>query len=116
MPFTFAAICRLGHVVSRDLEQEPAPGRCPRCGVTVYSACVTCEARIVGPEYELVQGSFEPLSLVRLWEGEEYEPPKVLPPLPHRAPLGAPDPPPPEPTRLLTRPRVPVHPRPLPRP
>ena len=77
MPFTFAAICRLGHVVSRDLEQEPAPGRCPRCGVAVYSACVTCEAKSVGPEYELVQGSIEPLSLVRLWEGEEYEPPKV---------------------------------------
>ncbi len=76
MPFTFSAICRIGHVVSRDVEQDPPPGRCPRCGVAVYSACLSCEAKIVGPEYELVQGA-EPLYLVRLWQGEEYELPKV---------------------------------------
>jgi hypothetical protein len=73
MPHTQAAICRLGEVVSRDVEQDPAPARCPRCGVTAFSRCVNCDAPVRGPEYELVQG-YEPLTLYRRYEGD-YEPP-----------------------------------------
>ena len=76
MPFTFAAICRLGHVVSRDIEDDPPPRRCPRCGVDVYTNCITCNTPIQGPEYELAQGG-EPMQLRRVWLGDGYEPPPV---------------------------------------
>ena len=52
MPHTRAAICRLGHVVSRDIELDAPDRRCPKCGVTVFSECVTCSEPIEGPEYE----------------------------------------------------------------
>ena len=74
MPNTHAAICRLGDVVSRDVEQDAPPARCPRCGVTVYRRCVGCSTPIPGPSYALVQGA-APLTLVRRYE-VEYEPPE----------------------------------------
>ncbi len=73
MPYTHAAICRLGDVVSRDIEREPAPTRCPRCGVTVFANCINCNAAVRGPEYELLQG-YEPLSLYRRYEGDFHPP------------------------------------------
>ena len=73
MPFTHAAICRLGDIVSRDVRQEPAPPRCPRCGVAVFTNCVSCDAPVRGPEYELVQG-MEPMTLFRRYRGD-YVPP-----------------------------------------
>ena len=76
MLHTYAAICRLGHVVSRDIERDPAPRRCPRCGVVVFDRCIGCNRRIPGPDYELRQG-FEVGRLVRLWDADEYTPPAV---------------------------------------
>ena len=74
MPHTHATICRLGDVVSRDIQQDPAPARCPRCGVAVFTDCVSCNAPVRGPEYELTQGS-EPMTLFRRYEGD-FEPPR----------------------------------------
>ena len=73
-PNTHAAICRLGDIVSRDNTQDPAPARCPRCGVAVFTECVRCTAPVRGPEYEVTQG-YLPMTLIRRYEGD-YEPPR----------------------------------------
>lgn len=73
MPHTKAAICRLGDVVARDVDQSPPPPRCPWCGVPVFSKCVNCSAPVRGPEYELVQG-LQPMTLYRRYTGEFVPP------------------------------------------
>lgn len=71
--FTTAAVCRLGHTVSRDISEDAAPARCPRCGVQVFSHCLRCKEPVRGPEYELRQGP-TPMSLVRIWGSGGYQP------------------------------------------
>jgi len=67
MPHTRAAICRLGHLASRDVEEEQIERRCRSCGVEVFSRCVSCNAPVRGPEFTLRQGP--PPSLVRVYIG-----------------------------------------------
>jgi len=73
MPRSRAAICRLGHLVSRDADEEPPGRRCPRCGVEVLSRCVSCGAAAEGPEFTLRQGP--PPTLVRVY-ASDYEAPE----------------------------------------
>ncbi len=49
-----AAICRIGHVVSRDAEADPPPRRCPACGVNVFTECLDCGEPFRGPAFSLV--------------------------------------------------------------
>ncbi len=67
MPHTRAAICRLGHVVSRDVEEARVDRRCPECGVEVLSRCISCNSDIRGPEFTLRQGP--PPTLFRVYIG-----------------------------------------------
>lgn len=67
MPHTRAAICRLGHIVSRDVEEERVERRCPDCGVEVLSRCVDCNTPVLGPEFTLRQGP--PPTLLRVYIG-----------------------------------------------
>ena len=74
VPHTHAAICRLGDVVSRDIQEDSAPARCPRCGVAVFTDCVRCSAPVRGPKYEITQG-YRPMTLIRRYE-DDYKPPR----------------------------------------
>ena len=74
VPHTHAAICPLGDVVSRDIQEDSAPARCPRCGVAVFTDCVRCSAPVRGPKYEITQG-YRPMTLIRRCE-DDYKPPR----------------------------------------
>lgn len=74
MAFTTVAVCRLGHVVSRDAHEDPPPARCPLCGKRVMTTCRDCNEPIQGPEYTLRQGP-TPGQLVHVWKSRGYKPP-----------------------------------------
>ena len=74
MTFATAAVCRLGHVVSRDAREDPPPAQCRLCGKHVMTTCHDCDEPIRGPEYKLEQGP-TPGQLVRVWKPGGYKPP-----------------------------------------
>jgi hypothetical protein len=46
--FTTAAVCKRGHVATRDVTSHAASERCSRCGAMIMSTCASCGQRIRG--------------------------------------------------------------------
>jgi hypothetical protein len=63
-----AAVCRRGHVITKDSTSEHVGDRCPDCGARVLKWCPECNAPI--PGRVVVPG------VVAIGFADDYEPPK----------------------------------------
>ena len=48
--FKIAAICKRGHVYSKDISGKPLAERCEECGSQIITKCPSCETDIRGKE------------------------------------------------------------------